>query len=130
MTNNTINNVFRGNGATEAQTTVFFDGLSHQSIFFAQERYDLSIKVLGEQDKLIIKNWFVTNHDSPDNNPHSFLEGFYADGFFLKREDVQSLVNVMRNLDVGDGTSAYDMNTLDEIPSNVIGVIDQYWNIL
>ena len=102
---------------------------AHKSIFFEQAGFDLVVRILGQDDTLLIEDWFAQDYNNPESSPDGYIDGFYADGAFLQAEDVNDLVAAMAGLNIGDGISAYDINTLDEVPEHILTTIDDTWHM-
>ncbi len=81
-----------------------FSGVSHDRLWLmrATGSNDLSIKVLGGQETLIIENWFLGDQHR--------VETIEADGMLLQASEVQALFSAMQQL----GKSNGDMLTTAE----------------
>lgn len=118
------------NAEAIAKTLISFDGVSTKSIFFQQEGTSLIIRLLGHEDTLQIDDWFAKHYHNADSNPKAYIDGFYADGALLGANEVDAMVRAMQSFDVGDGTSAYGNNSLEDVPHSIITAMDTNWYLL
>ncbi len=75
--------------ASSGSDSVLFDAaITNDQIWFAQDGLDLSVSVIGTDDRITIQNWF-------DNAAHQIEVFETSDGDTLLNSQVQNLVNAM-----------------------------------
>jgi len=92
----TINNGTGGNGASGELD--FGAGLTAQNLWLVQSGQDLVIDVLGTNDSVTVKNWFLANQTSSQLSEIKLSDGTEIDA------GVSTLVNAMATYSAGHGT--------------------------
>ncbi|MCG8356305.1 MAG: putative Ig domain-containing protein, partial [Kiloniellales bacterium] len=82
----TVDNVAADAGTTD--TLSFKHGIAHDQLWFTQSGNDLKVQIVGEQDAVLVQDWY----GAPSNRLDQFET---AGGLFLYEADVQQLVNAM-----------------------------------
>ena len=91
-------------------------------IWFERVDNDLRLKLLGSTDTITFEGWFSRS------NPSKYISKFVADGQELSYTKVNSLLSLMQNIEINDGTTAYDLRE-EDMTEYMINYIDSYWTV-
>jgi Ca2+-binding RTX toxin-like protein len=89
--------------------TLQFADLTHDELWFSRQRGDLVIDVIGTDDKVTIKNWYLSDDFQ--------LDAVETSDLVLQNDQVNQLVNAMAQFDAPSASCAvYSREATDELP--------------